>query len=472
MTRSVLLSVFACVGLSAGMLCAYFGYEYLLLLLIPFAVIKFKQHAILYLGMLLLCYNIGNLRADRFHEDMALLESLRGQEIVVSGIILEDLTYHESGQREFHIGSIVMREPQKQNVSGRLRVRSYQTRNLYRGDSVTVSGKVYRALGNRHGSIQYAQIANNNKPATVLEQLRLQFFASTHSVIPDPQSSLGLGFLVGVGNMLPDELDENLRTVGLTHIVAVSGYNLTILVLLARRALSGVSKNVSTFASIFLLVIFLLLTGGAPSIVRASIVSALGLAAWYYGRKINPLVLLLVSATISGLLNPYYLWKDIGWYLSFTAFFGVLVLAPLITQRIFNNQPKLFGQLLIETTCAQILTFPIIAFIFGDISVIALVANLMVLPLVPLSMATTFLAGATNMILPNLSGLAAFPARWLLGYIVEVTNLLSRFPGALVELNITLLQLAMCYGLIGIICLILYRVNTRMGSKFHQDEIY
>jgi len=453
-TRSVWITVFGCSGFMIGLALVYFGFvvsTLVIALITVVMVIKFRQTAILYLLILLLGYNIGYVRGQPYMDDILMFKSLIGQKVEVTGIVAEDLTYHESGQREFHINT----------KDGRLRVRSFRANNLYRGDKVLVSGKVYRALGNRHGSIQYAQVQRLAKSDSWLEALRIKFFASTQSVLPDEQSALGLGFLVGVANMLPDDLNENLRTVGLTHIVAVSGYNLTILVLLTRRLLVGSSKFVATVAAVLLLVVFLSLTGGAPSIVRASVVSGLTLLAWYYGRNINALVLLLISAAISAYINPYYLWKDIGWWLSFTAFFGVLVLAPLITKRYFKEQPKLVGQVLIETTCAQILTFPIIAYIFGDVSVIALLANLLVLPFVPIAMLATFVVGAMNMVLPSLVGALIIPTNYILGYIIGVTNLLATVPSAVVKLNISLTQLFLSYSLIIFICVVLYAKKSR-----------
>ncbi len=470
--KSVILSVFCCTGILLGLARTYFEFDISTNLIISVTILTyliFKHVSTIYLLALLLCYNIGVARAMPFVSDINLMKDLLGQEVLLTGTIVDDLSYHESGQREFHIDHIKMHEPTKTDVNGRLRIRSYSATNMYRGDKIAAEGKVYRALGNRHGSIQYASLQKIESGRSLLEKFRLNFFASTHSVIPDPQSSLGLGFLVGVGNMLSDELDQNLRTVGLTHIVAVSGYNLTILVVLTRRLMANSSKIAATAVAVGLISVFLLLTGGAPSIVRASIVSFLSLTAWYYGRNINALVLLLMSAAISAYINPYYLWKDIGWYLSFTAFFGVLVLAPLIAKRLYKGEPKLVGQLLIETCCAQILTFPIIAYIFGDVSIISILANLLVLPLVPLAMSVTFLAGVANMIVPSIAGLIAMPARFVLNYIVQVTNALSTVPGALVKLNISLSQLVICYGLIIFLCMLLY-IKSKNRDKISYNE--
>ena len=461
-------------GICLGLIRPYFEFDLSISLAAPLLVVmflRFKNLAIIYLLALLFCYNMGQARSTSYRADLDLFNSLLGSRVQLTGVVSEDLSYHKSGQREFHIQDLELKSPKDTPMNGRLRVRSYSANNLYRGDKILVEGRLNRALGNRHGTIQYAQVQKVKGSSSLLERMRLQFFADTHSAIPDPQSSLGLGFLVGVGNMLPDELDENLRTDGLTHRVAVSGYNLTILILLTRRIMANASKRTVSAAAVTLIIVFLALTGAAPSIVRAAIVSMLSLSAWYYGRTINPLVLLLVSATISAMINPYYLWKDIGWYLSFAAFFGVIVLAPLVTKRLFKSEPKIIGQLLIETCCAQLLTLPIIAYFFGDISIISVLANLMVLPLVPMTMALTFLAGVSGSLLPDLAVLIALPARYLLSYIVEVANLLAKTPNAVVKLSISLPQLAMSYGLIAFLCLILYKTRLKTEAKNQSNKL-
>ena len=148
-------------------------------------------------------------------------------------------------------------------------------------------------------------------------------------VVKEPQASLGIGFLTGQRSTLPDSLDEQLRIVGLTHIVVASGYNLTILVRFARRLFVRYSKYWATVSASVMICGFVLVTGFSPSMSRAALVTGLSLAAWYYGRKIHPLVLLLFAAAITVLINPSFLWGDIGWALSFTAFAGVMLLAPL-----------------------------------------------------------------------------------------------------------------------------------------------
>ena len=111
------------------------------------------------------------------------------------------------------------------------------------------------------------------------------------TALPEPNASFGLGILVGQRNNLPTELYQQMIMVGLVHIVAVSGYNLTILVRAVGR-LKLFSKYQQLILSLLVIAAFLLVTGFSASIVRAAIVSTLGLIAWFYGRKPQPIVIL------------------------------------------------------------------------------------------------------------------------------------------------------------------------------------
>ena len=272
-------------------------------------------------------------------------------------------------------------------------------------------------------------------------------------------SCVALGLLIGQRTTLPDATNQQLREVGLTHIIAVSGYNLTVIVMACRRLLAKHSKFQATAACVFLILLFLLITGTSPPIVRAGVISMLGIAAWYYGREIKPMVLLLVGAALTVAANPFYLWGNVSWYLSFLAFFGVLVLAPLVTKRIWGSkEPKMIGSLLVESMCATVLVTPYVLYVFGQTSLVGLAANMLVVPLIPLAMVLGLVAGLAGMLLPAVCGWFAWPARLLLTYMLDVANALSRVPYAfLQEIGFSFGAMLTAYGLLGLVTFVLWR---------------
>jgi competence protein ComEC len=261
---------------------------------------------------------------------------------------------------------------------------------------------------------------------------------------------------------LPEATDQQLRQVGLTHIIAVSGYNLTVIVMACRRLLARHSKYQATALCVALIAVFLALTGSSPPIVRASLISVIGIAAWHYGHTIKPLVLLLVGAAITVVANPLYFWGNVSWYLSFLAFFGVLVLAPLVTRRLMGNkEPKIVATILIESTCATVMVVPYVLYIFGQTSLISLVANMLVVPLIPLAMVVGLVAGLGDMWRAAWAGWFAWPARLLLKYMLDIAALLSRVPHAFVEnIGVSLVVMLSMYAILAAITFILWRKQS------------
>ncbi len=296
-------------------------------------------------------------------------------------------------------------------------------------------------------------------------EIRSKVSGYIRKAIPEPEATLGAGFLIGDKGDLPTELTNQLRILGLTHIIVASGYNLTILVRLARRLFSKISKYLAAAVSFGTIFGFIAITGVSPSMVRAGIVTGLSLLAWYYGRKIHPLVILPVAAAITVAIKPAYAWGDVGWQLSFAAFAGVMVFAPLIQDYFWGKQkPGTIRQVFIETLAAQLLTFPIIAYVFGQYSPLGLVSNMLVLPLIPLAMLLTFIAGVGGGVGVYPLGL---PAYGVLKYVTVVTNYLANLPWAEGEIKLSGLGVTLIYAGLVLAALFVWR---RTKHNFLEDN--
>jgi competence protein ComEC len=119
-------------------------------------------------------------------------------------------------------------------------------------------------------------------------------------------------------------------------------------------------------------------------------------------------------------------------------------------------------KLLIETSSAQLMTVPIVMYIFGQVSLIALVANLLVVPLVPLAMLLSTIAGFAGMLVPAFAGLVAWPARMVLSFMLDVSGLLARIPHALSEVKITAGLMVVSYAAVVAFVIILRRRSPRL----------
>lgn len=386
---------------------------------------------------------MGLWRGGAIQQRIAEYQQFLGSEVVLSGQVMDDPVYDERGRLDFRVGRVSI---DGASLPGQVRIKGF-INGLMRGDTVTVRGKLGAGFGNYQASIYFASAESIVHSTSPIEAVRRQFFAAVYSVLPDPHASLGLGFLVGLRSALPDDLDGQLRIAGLTHIVVASGYNLTILVRLSRRLFAKRSKYQALISSLGLILLFLAITGASPSMVRASVVTILSLIAWYYGRHFQPLVIILLGATLTAGFNPLFIWYDLGWWLSFLAFAGVLIVAPLVTGRLYGDKtPPLLIQIALETISAQLLVTPLILSTFGEISLVALLANVAVVPLIPFAMATTFLAGIASLLLSGgLAGWFGIPAQLVLGYIVAATQLFASPAWAQRQVSVSGLVMVLMY---------------------------
>jgi competence protein ComEC len=163
---------------------------------------------------------------------------------------------------------------------------------------------------------------------------------------------------------------------------------------------------------------------------------------------VRPLLLILLAAAGTAYANPAYVWADISWYLSFLAFFGILVLEPVVKRLLFGEkETPLLLRIVLESLCAEIMTLPLVLYIFGQMSLVSLAANLLVATVIPLAMLLSFVAGLAGMLASSIAGWFAWPAVWLLTYMVDVVNMLSHVPYVFIENRfLSTADMAVCYG--------------------------
>ncbi|HRV76051.1 MAG TPA: ComEC/Rec2 family competence protein [Candidatus Saccharimonadales bacterium] len=412
---------------------------------------------------LLICTGLIFISSSNFQNSLKTYDQLFGRQLSLIAIVQDDAAYNQYGDYEFNITKVKFIEDQ-QYLPGRIRIRTKQNIAVYRGDSIFVEGKLKPALGSRTGSISYANIEVLDSSPSTLEKVRLKFFASVYSSLPEPHASLGIGFLAGVRSSITKDFQDQLSRVGLTHIIAVSGYNLTILVLAVSKLGKKLSKYQRALISLSLIFTFLLITGFSPSVVRAAVVCIISISCSFVGRKISPLNLILISAAITSIFNPTYLLEDIGWWLSFLAFFGVLILAPAITDQIYRNKdkrPGLIISMIIESVCAQIMTAPLIAHVFGTFSVISILANILVVSWIPFIMLLVLIVGVIGMYdFEQLRFIALLP-KVILTPIIIVIERLSSLSWASIQLKFSQLGMVVCYLLIGVLIRLLNKKIVR-----------
>lgn len=410
-------------------------------------------------SLLLLALSAGLWSTTQWTARQGQLSALIGARHTVTGQITDDPARSPSGQLDFKLTHLVV---DGRPVPGTLGVHLYPLQ-LQRGYRLEAVGPVKAGFGNTVAQMSFPKVVVLSRDQSGLERLRQRFFAGIKAALPEPLASFGLGLLVGIRALIPKDMQAELTLVGLSHLVAVSGYNLTIIVAAADRLLKRFGRGLALVASLWLIAGFLVVTGAGASIVRAACVAVLSLLASFYGRRFHPLVLIMIVAGVTAAYNPGYL-TDLGWLLSFLAFFGILVLAPAVEARLGHPKPAVI-RLAIESCCAQIITLPLIMYVFGNLSLVAPLSNLVLLPLVPIAMATGLAAGLAGMVLPAFAGWAAWPAMLVLGFMVKLIDGFAALPWAGRQEHLSLAGMVLAYAAIIAVTLVLGRANRRLDHQ-------
>ncbi len=410
------------------------------------------------LGLIILALTLGLWRTEVYLAQQGIITDLVGQKIVAEGIVADDPSFDPRGFIVFKLGELKLNG---QAVPGDIQIRMYQT-NMHRGYQVHAEGKLRAGFGNTLAELSYPKLQIVSMQQSWLEQIRQKFFVGMKTALAEPMASFGLGLLVGIRSLIPKDMAAQLSLVGLSHLVAVSGYNLTIIVTAAHRLLERFGRGIALISSLWLIGGFLLVTGASASIVRASFVSVLALFAAFYGRRFDAMAIILLTAGLTAIYKPAYL-SDLGWLLSYLAFFGIMILAPALQARL-GNPKNILVKLFIESSAAQIMTVPLILFFFGELSIVAPFTNLIILPMVPLAMLLGFVAGLAGMIAPAFAGWLAWPADLLLRFMLGIVQYAADLPWAGTTFKITLVSMLVMYGLIIAAIVVMKRINQRSGA--------
>lgn len=389
-----------------------------------------------------------------------------GQKITLTGVVGADPQAAEADAQAVALTKV---EIQRTDYGGTIYATLVEAPQLRRGDKLSLEARLSPGYGPYAASAYGGRLLGVERPVDIFLEMRDAFSGALREVMGEPMASLGVGILVGQKSELSSDFSEALKVAGLTHIVVASGYNLTILVRMARRLFEKISKYQAALWSVLMVLGFMAITGWSASMTRAGLVAGLSLWAWYYGRQFHPVTLLAVAAAITTVVYPPYVWGDIGWVLSFTAFAGVIILGPLLHAHFYGEQKAGFlARTLLETISAQLLTLPIMLGVFGQFSVVALLSNIIILPLVPLVMLLSFIAALSQMIIPAVAVFVAWPAQQVLGYMVWAVNWTASFPWAQVKIQMPWWGIVVSYGVIVLLCVYLRRAT---GYSLRQVNI-
>ncbi len=269
-------------------------------------------------------------------------------------------------------------------------------------------------------------------------------------LFPEPQAALLSGILLGYDRGLPKELKEDFQATGITHIIAISGFNIAIIAgILLRGSRYFVSPRTAGLIAITGISLYTVLVGADAAVVRAAIMGAMFIVALLFlGQSTFLYAPLFAAALFMTLANPLVLW-DVGFQLSFMALLGLLLyvgpwsrrisgkLEPRIGEDKAQQVTRMFADVFLVTMAAIGMTLPVMLYHFDTFSLISPLANLMILPAQPGIMVLGGLATLLGMISPALGQLPAWVAWLFLTYTINLVRFFSDLTHSSVSLSIT-----------------------------------
>ncbi len=346
-------------------------------------------------------------------------------DLPVSGLILARVSNNET----FHYGEIL-------RLRGKLKTPPENEDFSYRD---------YLAAQHIHSYMSSAEVTvlpgrGGNPISAALYAFKEKSLENVYRLFPDPESSLLAGILLGVDTGLTQELQQAFKNTGTAHIIAISGFNISIIaglfVIFFSRFLG---PRRGALLAVVGIAFYTILVGGEAAVVRAALMGSLALFARQIGRRQAALNTLLAVALLMCLWNPLYVW-DVGFQLSFFATLGLILYAEPFSQFATGIITKyfpapaaekfaaLFSDFILLTLAAQLTTIPIMAYHFKRISLVSFLANPFILPAQPAVMILGGMAVLLSLVWFPLGQLAGWVAWPFVAYTIRLVEIFDRVP--------------------------------------------
>lgn len=266
----------------------------------------------------------------------------------------------------------------------------------------------------RANDIKILSHHHGNKVYEKLFALKRYFVGMITKLFSKSEAGLFAGIMVGEKSLLPKDVLNDFQVSGLTHIIVLSGHNITLVTIgiTILLAWTGLGYRTRRGGAILIIPLFLIMTGLGASSVRAGVMAIIMLLLQMMTRPAHTFRIILYTVMVIGWMNPRILLYDPGFHLSILAFVGLIYVAPLVKEWA-TRMPELWGigTLALETFSVQLFVLPYILWMSGQISILILVSNILVVPLGPFIMGGGFVA--------TILGLVHYPLGVPLAWIIE-----------------------------------------------------
>lgn len=399
-------------------------------------------------GMFILAFSFGILRfhiVDVFASNI--FESKIEEKAYYLGIIVDEPSIGENNQK-----LIVRIEEKKEKI--KVLITQNLDENFKYGDEIKLEGNLEKPENfitdqgkefdyinylrkdgifylMRYPKIEILSHGNGNLVKSLLFSIKEKFLDKMSLAISEPESLLMSGLILGEKSSFNESLRQSFVNTGTIHMVALSGYNVTIVAEWIMKIFSSFPKNIGIGAGIFSILLFVLMTGGSSTAIRAGIMATLALFARLIGRNYDVGRALILAGIVMIFLNPFVLVFDVSFQLSFIATVAVIFFTPKIEKYFLWITPRFKLRDIISVTCAcYIFVLPFILYKMGNLSLVALPANVLILPFIPLTMILGFLTGFAGIIWYVFAIPFGFISYLFLHYELLIVSFFSNIPFA------------------------------------------
>ncbi len=261
----------------------------------------------------------------------------------------------------------------------------------------------------------------------ILTSIKKSFVQRVQTYIPFPHAELGHGLIISGKSALPKDIEDDFKRSGLMHIVVLSGFNVSIVIQFVFSLFSFGPKIFRFGVGTLFVVMFVLMAGVSSALLRATLMALIALLCTLYKKEIDGLVLLAIVGMLLIVVDPLSFYFDLSFWLSILATFGLISLSEFFQDKL-SFIPDAIGlrEAGASSLATQFVVTPLLMLINPEVSVLSFFANILILPIVPLTMAFVFITGVAGFITSFLAILFGHVSYLLLSYIVSVTHIVSQ----------------------------------------------
>ena len=387
------------------------------------------------------------------------ISNFAGSQVALEGIVWEEPLI-DKNRTVFDLKVLDINDSSiQERTTGKVRVTLYGQGELDYGDRVELRGDLKVPPGERNpGGFDYGfHLLTRGVTATMQVRdfhqvevlsvgegnwfisqsltLKNQILDIIEKNLPSEEGSLLAGIILGAREELSPRLEESFRRAGMAHVLAVSGLHIGLIALLLLQLfrLFKIKQDFSWLLILILIFIYLSVIGFKPSALRAALMLSLGAGAFLVKKDKDPLTALALAALIILIVKPLWLFT-ISFQMSFMAVLSIITLTPFLEEKM-SLLPSLLKKIISVTLAAQLGILPLTAYYFFEISLMALLANILVLPFLGIIIGLGFLSILSTLII-TYAGFFFFEInRLFLSYIIWTAEALSGIPGAYVMVN-------------------------------------